>query len=218
MSLPSVCLCLNQLCEFLWLVPLLVFHPFFQSLSLSPSCSFVFPRSLSSAFPLFVCHVPQFPILWKSGVSMFGMLPLWHHVYSCQCVPRVFSLPHYPSVFLCQLLPWSCVAISLIFVRFPVCLFVSFVHIHFRFSLYFLWSGNKALFELLLPPWVCIWDLSCLLHSQIHDTKTKNTTNVAHFNTKKLPGAHRFIIPQHNMVAICRLCTEKHMHHKQWWE
>lgn len=93
MSLPSVCLCLNQLCEFLWLVPLLVFHPFFQSLSLSPSCSFVFPRSLSSAFPLFVCHVPQFPILWKSGVSMFGMLPLWHHVYSCQCVPRVFSLP-----------------------------------------------------------------------------------------------------------------------------
>lgn len=128
----------------------------------SPRVSSIFSESLS--VPLMFLRVPSLPLLCLSSIRVscssvsytvkVRCFHVWYAspVTSCLfvsvCSPCVLT----SSVFLCQLLPWSCVAISLIFVRFPVCLFVSFVHIHFRFSLYFLWSGNKALFELLLPP------------------------------------------------------------------
>lgn len=55
-----------------------------MSASLSPLCTFMFLRSLSSAFCPLLCHVPQFLVLLgKSCDSMYGVLPLWHHVNLC---------------------------------------------------------------------------------------------------------------------------------------
>lgn len=101
LCLCSLCLCLCRLCEFLCLVflmfhsvfpPLVIFiHAFpvchvmsVMSASLSPLCTFMFLRSLSSAFCPLLCRVPQFLVLLgKSCDSMYGVLPLWHHVNLC---------------------------------------------------------------------------------------------------------------------------------------